>query len=98
MDERKNCWEFFQCGREPGGIRIMQLGVCPAAVQDESDGINHGRVAGRFCWNVEGTLCLGTVHEKFKKCLECPFFAEVERQEGRLFILRRKSFLEQLVE
>jgi len=69
MEMRINCWEYMQCGREPRGKRAELLGVCPAAMNSESDGINHGRDAGRLCWSVEGTLCTGTIGVKFMKCL-----------------------------
>jgi hypothetical protein len=84
---RKNCWEVTQCGREPGGKGVELLGVCPAAMKEESDGINHGRAAGRLCWSVEGTLSTGAIGVKFMKCLKCSFFQTVESQEGRFFVL-----------
>jgi len=56
MEVRKNCWEFQRCGRELGGKRAELLEVWPAAIQEESDGINHRRPAGLLCWSVEGTL------------------------------------------
>jgi hypothetical protein len=37
-----NCWEHMQCGREPGGVKAAELGICPAAVDDAFDGINTG--------------------------------------------------------
>lgn len=95
MEERKNCWEFLKCGREPGGSRVEELGPCPAATQKEFDGVNRGRASGRFCWTVEGTLCSGTFDMKFAKCLECPFYREVEQQEGSSFILTKRQFNEQ---
>ncbi len=38
-----NCWEFRKCGREPGGIKVHESGVCPAPLEIEVDGI-HGKV------------------------------------------------------
>ena len=84
--ERLNCWEYMDCGREPGGKRVSLLGVCPAAVNIESHGINHGQAAGRFCWPVEETLCPGTGQDKVKRCYDCPFFKEVAEQEGDSFV------------
>lgn len=26
-----NCWEFKKCGRETGGLKIKEMGVCPDA-------------------------------------------------------------------
>jgi len=29
MKECLNCWEFKKCGREPGGEKASELGICP---------------------------------------------------------------------
>ena len=87
MGKLKNCWEFMKCGREPGGAKVDEKGICPAAHPDLPPGPNHGDGAGRICWTVEGTLCEGTVAEKFTRCLECPFFHLVEDEEGRFLEL-----------
>jgi hypothetical protein len=83
---RLNCWEFKKCGREPGGEKAEELGVCPAAVEDSYDGINLGKNAGRICWAVAGTCCGGEVHgtfaEKRKSCVTCDFYRNVQKQEG----------------
>lgn len=88
---RKNCWEYWKCGREPGGRNVDTLGVCPASTHIQSDGTNGGKNAGRCCWVVAGTLCDdevdGVFAEKFENCLKCPFYLAVERQEGRFFAL-----------
>lgn len=39
MGRRQNCWEFKKCGREPGGAKASELGVCPAATDASSDGL-----------------------------------------------------------
>lgn len=87
--ERRNCWEFRGCGREPGGVHVHDLGVCPAAVAVDSDGINHGRNAGRYCWRIAGTLCTGEIHgtfaEKVCDCGRCAFFLAVVKEEGKRF-------------
>jgi len=86
---RKNCWEKQRCGREPGGNRVSEHGVCPAAVASEHNGVNHGANAGRYCWRVAGTLCTGKVQgtfaEKVCDCGQCPFFLQVVREEGTNF-------------
>ncbi|MFQ5748473.1 MAG: two-CW domain-containing protein [Planctomycetota bacterium] len=87
MEKRINCWEFSLCGREVGGFKARELGVCPAALSGDRQGLNHGTARGRVCWTVDGTACSGSLGRKFFKCLECPFFHEVERQEGRRFVL-----------
>ena len=86
----ENCWEYMQCGREPGGKSIVELGVCAAATDGEYDGTNNGKNAGRFCWAVTGTLCKGEVQghfaAKFKNCILCSFFQKVQQQEERAFV------------
>ncbi|MEW6110309.1 MAG: two-CW domain-containing protein, partial [Nitrospirota bacterium] len=37
--KRFNCWEFFRCGREIGGAKVSELGVCPAATDNSADGL-----------------------------------------------------------
>ncbi len=66
---------------------MEEAGICPAAHPDLPPGPNHGKGAGRICWTVEGTLCEGTMREKFTRCLHCPFFQAVEEEEGRFFEL-----------
>ena len=94
--ERKNCWEYKNCGREPGGRNVNELGICPAAVADVFNGVNGGRNAGRYCWAIAGTLCKGEIQgifaRKFKSCLACSFYLEVERDEGSAFTLLWKDF------
>jgi len=89
--ERKNCWEVKKCGREPSGENVEKLGVCPAALPNEYNGVNKGKHAGRFCWAVAGTLCEGEVQGTYAKklmgCLGCEFLKQVNEEEGRNFIL-----------
>jgi serine/threonine protein kinase len=84
--KKLNCWEYKECGREPGGIKADELGVCPAASDHSFDGINTGKCAGRFCWAVAGTFCGGSIQgtfaEKRDSCLSCDFFKRVQAEEG----------------
>lgn len=86
---KMNCWEFMECQREPGGIKAGELGICPASVAVEYNGINRGINAGRICWVAAGTMCkgkvTGTFASKFKDCLQCPFFNLVKAEEDDLF-------------
>jgi hypothetical protein len=81
-----NCWEFKKCDRQPGGTKVDELGVCPAAVDETADGINSGCYGGRICWAVGGTFCGGQVQGSFAKkllnCITCNFFQEVKLVEG----------------
>lgn len=83
---RINCWELFDCGREPGGARADELGVCPVFDALGYDGVNDGDYAGRFCWAVAGTLCQGEVQgtfaEKAMDCMQCEFYAQVVQEQG----------------
>jgi diguanylate cyclase (GGDEF)-like protein len=60
----KNCWEVKNCGREQGGARVDELGICPAYPD-----------RGHSCWLVTGTLCgdevQGTFAQKEMNCLQC---------------------------
>lgn len=84
-DTNLNCWEFMQCGREPGGIQAARLGICPAAADTSYHGLNAGRNAGRICWAVAGTCCdgkvQGTFAEKRNSCVDCEFFRKVQREQ-----------------
>ncbi|MGC1119656.1 MAG: hypothetical protein WBA22_01065 [Candidatus Methanofastidiosia archaeon] len=87
--EKKTCWEFFECGREPGGANVDELGVCPAAVETDRDTTNKGKNGGRICWAVAGTLCKGEIQGSFAKklvaCVECRFYKKVRKEEGKAF-------------
>ena len=89
--DKKNCWHVKKCGRQPGGENVEGLGECPAAHPNDYDGVNRGRHGGRFCWSVAGTFCGGTAQGTYSKkivdCLRCEFLKQVERDEGRNFIL-----------
>jgi hypothetical protein len=62
-----NCWEFKKCGREVGGVKAAELGVCPAYPDN-----------GKLCARVAGTLCRGQVQGSFAvklaNCLKCEFY------------------------
>jgi len=77
----------MKCGRQPEGEKVDELGVCPAAVPSEYDGVNGGALSGRFCWAIAGTLGGGKKHgkccSKLKDCLHCEFMDLVRYQQGR---------------
>lgn len=77
-----NCWEFKQCGREPGGKRVDELGVCPVAVEASVDGMKSGKNGGRVCWVVKNLLELSMEdNSSYEKCNECGFFKLVMEEE-----------------
>lgn len=88
---KMNCWEFRLCGREVGGDRVAQLGICPAASDPRLDGVHGGKNAGRACWVVAGTFCGGEVQgsfaQKMSNCLSCDFYSNVRDEEQGHFKL-----------
>jgi hypothetical protein len=92
---KANCWEAKACGRQPGGARAAELGVCPAADDAGSHHVNGGQNAGRLCWAVAGTLCggkvCGTMAEKRLTCLNCDFYKRVALEEGPGFLILRQG-------
>jgi hypothetical protein len=85
MDKKLNCWEYKKCGREPGGARESELGLCPATIETRLNGVHGGYNAGRACWVVDGTMCDdkigGTFTQKYEKCSICDFHIQVRRDE-----------------
>lgn len=81
-----NCWEYKKCGREPNGLKAIELGICPASIESRTNNINHGLNGGRACWALTGTLCGGKVQgsfaSKLANCLECDFYKLVNKEEG----------------
>jgi len=84
-----NCWESKKCGRELGGEKSDELGVCPASTEQRLHGINDGTNGGRACWALQQTLCgdqvQGAFAEKFASCLKCDFYTNVRHEEGSNF-------------
>jgi hypothetical protein len=82
---KTNCWEFTGCGRQPGGSKVDDLGICTSATETRLDGVNGGVNGGRGCWVVAGSLCGGEVQGTFAKkmhnCLTCAFFQVVSAEE-----------------
>jgi len=80
-----NCWEFMKCGREPGGVKNNELGICPASIEGRTDGIHGGANGGRACWAIAGTFCgdkiQGTFARKFEDCMKCEFYRGVMNEE-----------------
>jgi hypothetical protein len=81
-----NCWEFKNCGKNPGGEKADTIGICPAATEKRADKLNRGINGGRVCWAVKNTLCDDGVQKVFAvrlaKCLQCEFYHLVSDEEG----------------
>ena len=88
---KQNCWEVKKCGRETGGVKTQDLGVCPAASDTSSNGVNNGKNGGRICWAVAGTFCGGKVQGDFAQksvsCMACEVFKQVKTEESDTFRL-----------
>jgi len=80
-----NCWEHKKCGRQPGGPKAQELGVCPVTTYQTLDGAHGGQNAGRACWAIAGSLCggkiQGTYAQKLTNCWRCDFMNAVKREE-----------------
>jgi len=86
---RTNCWESKKCGRQPGGEKSNEFGICPAATEEKLNGLNGGINGGRACWAIKETLCGNQVQggfaDKLSSCLQCDFYSTVRNEEGRSF-------------
>lgn len=87
---KKNCWEITKCGREPGGEKVKEQGVCIASTKEGANGVHEGENAGRCCWAIAGTSCNGNTSDTYaghlKDCLMCEFYRQVQHEEGSSFI------------
>ena len=83
---KSNCWEMKNCGRQPGGEKTGDLGICPAASDSTVDGVNNGNNGGRICWAIAGTFCGGKVQGDFAQksvsCMSCEVFKKIKSEEG----------------
>ena len=80
-----NCWEYKKCGRQLGGPKAKELGICPATVEPALNGAHGGKNGGRSCWVIVGSLCggkiQGTYAQKLSNCWRCDFMNLVKREE-----------------
>lgn len=83
MCQKLNCWEFHNCGREPGGVLSDSLGVCPITQAFKYDGINDGKAAGRVCWSLRDSLRQDSITcmQKNFPCHQCAFYRRVVHEE-----------------
>ena len=94
MPGRQNCWEIKKCGREPGGAKVHELGVCPATTDTSCDRLNGGKNGGRICWAVTGTFCDGEMQGSFAQkevtCTSCDVYKRIREEEGTVNFLLLK--------
>ena len=87
MSKKLNCWEYFNCGREKGGLMVPILGECSVASEMKYDGMNDGQAAGRACWMVhKGSGCTASGCTG-SRCYECQFYNRVlfEQEDTTVF-------------
>ena len=91
MSLKLNCWEYKKCGRESGGARVNELGVCRTAIYAEFNGLNGGKNGGRVCWAISGPSCnsnvRGSFAEKQSYCMACGFYRTVLEEELKTEVL-----------
>lgn len=79
---KKNCWEFMECERGPGGSKADSLGLCPAALNKDihrEDGENSRH---------QNRLSTEATEKKQLTCLECNFFQQTMQEAGSPIKLR----------
>jgi len=95
MSKKENCWEFMHCGREPGGKKADEIGICPVSTNPKYNGVNGGKNSGRYCWAMSRTFCkgkiLGTFAKAYYNCLLCPFLLATSDEEGFFFVLQEED-------
>jgi hypothetical protein len=88
-EEFINCWQYMQCGREAGGLRADEQGVCPASTEKRLDAVHGGKNGGRACWAVAGSFAkrkpsgVHAAKDKDWDCSLCDFFRMVKGEEGK---------------
>ena len=90
----QNCWEFKKCGREKGGPRVPELGICPASTEIRLNRINHRKNGGSACCVVAGSLSKGKIQcivaSEIPICLVCDFYTQVAWEEGPNLLTAKK--------
>jgi len=42
--KKLNCWEFKKCGRQFGGEKVSDLGLCPVVIEIALEGLTMGNL------------------------------------------------------
>lgn len=87
MCKKLNCWEYMNCGMEPGGLFAKNYGPCPIPQMMRHDGVNGGRGAGRVCWEVmpgkSGDNSISCRNRR-SNCNDCKFYLRVHSEEEEM--------------
>jgi len=85
-----NCWDYMKCGRELGGKKVNECGVCPVVTYTAFNKINGGYNGGRYCWEIVGTYPISDLRcshaAKIKDCTLCGFYKLVKKETGKQFV------------
>lgn len=94
MSTKLNCWEFKNCGREPGGLMVHILGECPVSTNMKYDGVNDGKAAGRVCWRAcSGDRQWGlSRNTSCARCFACDFYRRVQHEQEEKIEFEFASF------
>lgn len=78
----------MKCGRETGGARVDELGVCPVSQENTADGLNGGLNGGRICWVINENGCHDKLMYGKDFCFQCEFRYKVTQEEGFLNVCK----------
>lgn len=88
---KRNCWDYYQCGRTIKGDGKKEHDVCPAYYEKKLNGVHNGKNGGRACWVVTGTQCRERIKRlaipQFLMCKLCDFKKTVISEEKKNFIV-----------
>jgi hypothetical protein len=90
--KKRNCWEFMKCGREVGGDRTVELGICSVSSEFSADGLNGGINGGRICWIIDENGCNSNLMHRFDYCFQCEFRYRVMNEEGLINVCKTTGF------
>jgi hypothetical protein len=88
-----NCWEFMKCGREPGGDRADELGICPVSSEFSANGLNGGVNGGRICWIIDENGCNDKLMHRADHCFQCEFRYRVMNEEDLINVCKATGIL-----
>ncbi|MCI4626124.1 MAG: hypothetical protein L3V56_09210 [Candidatus Magnetoovum sp. WYHC-5] len=85
QQQKMNCWEFKNCGRQPGGVNVSTLGECPVPKETSLNGLHGGINAGRACWAIAHKRCSqsDSLLKIIKECSQCEFHHMVMVEEEK---------------
>ncbi len=64
QDKKLICWKIKKCGRETGGLRVHDLGICPVSLEKNANGTGRD-IHFPMCWIIAGTMCKKEVQGTF---------------------------------